>query len=478
MRGMHDPIPLHPTSAPRTDAASVIARQREYFRSGQTRPLSFRRKQLRAFRDAIKRYEDQLLEALRQDLGRCVYEGYYAETMFVDEELIVCERSLEAWAEDRFVASPLLVQPSQSYVRPEPKGVVLVIAPWNYPIQLALAPIGAAIAAGNCSVLKPSELSPNTSRVMTQMIRDSFDPGFITSVEGDAKASEALLNEPWDHIFFTGSTGVGKIVMTAAAKHLVPVTLELGGKSPAFVSAKGNVMHAAKRIAWSKTLNAGQTCVATDYALVEKSVLGKFIEAYKKVITDRYGADPKQSADYARIVNARHFERIRGYLSQGSVAFGGTVDETTRYIAPTLMTDVPPDSPLMTEEIFGPILPVVAVDSMEQALSITNAKPHPLAMYVFSDNHAERERLSSAQTSGGLCFNDAIFHLANPNLPFGGVGASGMGAYHGRTGFDAFSHLRAVFERRFHFENPLVVPPYKMAVSRMRRLMQIMHLID
>jgi aldehyde dehydrogenase (NAD+) len=467
---------LRDVTSSAVDVKSLIDRQRAFFRAGKTRSIHFRLQQLRALREAIERYEDQLLAALQADLGRPPYEGFFTETMFTSEEIVFAERSLSEWVEDREVPSALLVQPVRSFIRPEPKGVVLIMAPWNYPVQLALAPVAAAIAAGNCIVLKPSEIAPESSRVLAQLVRDTFDPGFVTVVEGGISVADALLAEPWDHIFFTGGTAIGRIVMEKAAKHLTPVTLELGGKSPAFVTKHAKVEHAAHRIAWSKSVNAGQTCVATDYALVDRSIYEPFIAAYRQSIRDRYGADPRASKDYARIVNARHFQRLRGYLSEGTVALGGEVDEAERYIAPTLLTDVRLDAPIMRDEIFGPILPVIPVDSLEAALAITQAKPHPLAMYIFSDNEAERERLLQAQTSGGVVVNDTMYHLGNPHLPFGGVGASGMGAYHGRVGFDTFSHLRAVMVRRLHFENPLTTPPYKIPVRTLRRLLRALHL--
>lgn len=460
------------------DVKGILDRQRTFFRSGKTRSLDFRLNQLKALRMALGRFEERLLEALKADLGRPTFEGFYTETMFTEEEIVAAEHGLAEWMEDREVATPVLVQPARSFIRPEPKGVVLVIAPWNYPVQLALAPIIAAVSAGNCVVVKPSELAPACSRVLTALIADTFDPGFITAVEGGVDVSDALLAEAWDHIFFTGGTGIGRIIMEKAAKHLTPVTLELGGKSPAFVTKHAKVEHAAHRIAWSKSVNAGQTCVAADYALVDRAVYDKFVAAYRKSLTERYGANPRVSPDFARIINTRHFERLRGYLGDGQVLIGGETDETERYIAPTVLGEVRLDSAVMRDEIFGPILPIIAVDSVDEALAVTQARPHPLAMYVFSDNHAERERLLQAQTSGGVVINDTMYHLANSSLPFGGIGQSGMGAYHGRVGFDTFSHLRAVMVRRMHFENPLTTPPYKTSRQTVKRLLRMLHLFS
>ena len=460
------------------DVTSILHAQRTFFRSGKTRSLNFRLNQLRALREAIERYEERLLDALKADLGRATFEGYYTETMFTVEEIVTTEQSLREWVEDREVPTPVLVQPARSFIRPEPKGVVLVIAPWNYPVQLALAPVVAAIAAGNCIVLKPSEVAPACSHVLAQLVGETFDPAYITAVEGGIDVSDALLAEPWGHIFFTGGTGIGRIVMEKAAKHLTPVTLELGGKSPAFVTKHAKIAHAAHRIAWSKSVNAGQTCVAADYALVDRTVYDKFLAAYRKSIAQRYGENPQASPDFARIINARHFERLKGYLAQGQVLVGGETDETQRYIAPTVLGDVSLDAPVMQDEIFGPILPIIPVDSIDAALAITQARPHPLAMYVFSDNNSERERLLQAQTSGGVVINDTMYHLGNSNLPFGGIGASGMGAYHGKVGFDTFSHLRAVMVRRLHFENPLTTPPYKTPRKTVKRLLKMLHLFS
>lgn len=460
---------------PAVDIAALLDKQRRFFVSGQTRPLEFRRAQLKKLDAAIKAYETRIQEALKADLGRHPTESSMVETMVCGEEIFAALAGIDEWVQDRPVSTPLAVFPAHSYIRPEPKGVVLVIAPWNYPMQLAIAPLIAAISAGCCTVIKPSELTPQTSRVIAQLVSDTFDPAFVAVVEGGIEASTRLLDEKWDHIFYTGSTQVGRVIMEKAAKHLTPVTLELGGKSPTFVTKKAKIKWAAKRIAWGKNINAGQTCIAPDYVLVERSVADELMDAYKTSVQERYGANLRSSPDFPRIVNQRHLTRLSGYLKNGTVRWGGEVDEADRFMAPSIMTDVALDSPVMTDEIFGPILPFIPFDTLDEALAISNARSRPLAMYLFSEKRSEIDYLMQRQISGGAAVNDTINHYVNHHLPFGGVGDSGMGGYHGQFGFDVFSHQRGVYEKRGRIENPLLSAPYEGKLSKLKKLVPFVH---
>ncbi|WP_152599710.1 aldehyde dehydrogenase family protein [Hoeflea sp. BAL378] len=455
-----------------TQISQTVADLRAGFDTGRTRPIEWRRAQLHRLKAMIEDNEGALLDALHADLGKSAFEGRLTETGTVLAEITHVLRHLKGWMRPARVWTPLTNQPGYAMIRPEPLGVALIIAPWNYPFYLLAMPLIGAIAAGNCAVLKPSEISAHTSRVLARLIPDFMDSQAIRVVEGDAETATELLEQRFDHIFFTGGEHVGKIVMTAAAKHLTPVTLELGGKSPAIVASDCDLQLAARRVAWGKFLNAGQTCIAPDYVLVEEKAADAFVAGLKTAITDFFGADPKASPDYPRLVSDRHFARVRDLIAGGTVAAGGECDPETRYIAPTVLTGVDLQAPVMREEIFGPVLPVVPYRGIEEAIAFVTARPKPLALYLFSNAREIREKVLAGTSSGGACINDVVMHLAVPELPFGGVGASGMGACHGRASFDTFSHARSVLVKSEWPDLPLRYAPFTSAKFKwLRRLM-------
>ena len=450
-------------------APRVVQQLRETFRTGRTRPLSWRRTQLEALRRFLEVEEDAILAALQRDLGKPRYEAVTGELSVVHGELTAALGSLARWTRAESVSVPLVHQPGSARIEREPLGVVLIIGPWNYPLQLLLAPLVSAIAAGNAAVLKPSEHAPASSDLLVDRLTHYLDPEAFAVFPGDAAASQALLAQRFDHIFFTGGGRVGRLVLLAAAEHLTPVTLELGGKSPAIVDASADIEVAARRIAWGRFYNAGQTCVAPDYVLVERSVASKLRAALERSLDRFYGEHPAESPDFARIVNKAHLQRLRGLLEGVSVVRGGGVDEEGLFMEPTLVWNPPLDSALMQEEIFGPILPVIPVDSVDAALDIVANRPDPLSLYLFSRDAQAKERVRTATRSGALVFNDVIIHLTVSGLPFGGVGASGMGRAHGRAGFETFTQQRSVMSRGTWFDPPVRYPPYtdrKLNLSR------------
>ena len=429
--------------------------------SGSLHSITDRKAQLEALRTMLVDHEGTLTDALHDDLGKSAIEAYTTEIGFTINEIGHTLKHIAGWAKPRKVSLPLHFRPGSARIHPEPLGTVLIIAPWNYPLQLVLAPLVGAIAAGNTAVVKPSEVAPATADALDRLLPEYLDRSVVQVVTGAVPETTALLDEQWDHIFYTGNGTVGRIVMEAASKHLTPVTLELGGKSPAIVTANADLEVTARRIAWGKWTNAGQTCVAPDYVLVDRSVASRFISEMSTAITGFYGADPAASPDYGRIVNERHFERLTGLLDgAGTVTHGGSHDAEQRYIAPTVITDVDPDSPIMQEEIFGPLLPVITYDQLDEAISFVNERDKPLALYAFTDEASEADRLVQATTAGGVTINHTLLNLAVPEFPFGGVGASGMGAYHGQYGFDQFSHLKPVLNRRSSPDPSLAYPPY------------------
>lgn len=439
--------------------AGCVAAARAAFDDGRTRPLHWRLATLAAVRDALVDREADLLEALRLDLGKPVFEAWTADVGFGIKEVDHAVAHLRTWMKPQRVRTPVTFKPGVSRIVPEPLGVVCVIAPWNYPVQLSIQPMVAAVAAGNAVVVKPSELAPASAAVIADIITRLADPA-LQVVQGGVAETTELLAQRFDHLFYTGNGKVARVVMAAAAEHLTPVTLELGGKSPAIVTADANLDVAAHRIVWGKFLNAGQTCIAPDYVLVDRRVHDALVERMVAVVAEFYGDDPQQSPDYARIVNSSHFHRIEKLLDSGTVAVGGVTDPDTRYVAPTILTDVARDAPAMADEIFGPVLPVLATDGLDDALSVVNAGDKPLALYVFSERKAEVADVLDRTSSGGACVNGTIFHVSNPDLPFGGVGPSGMGAYHGKFGFDTFSHQRAVHVRSTRLDPPMMYPPF------------------
>lgn len=437
----------------------LIARQRQFFASGKTRDLDFRIAQLKKLKDAVKAMEPEIMGALKKDLNKSEFEAYTSEVGFLYEEIGHTIKHLRDWAKPRKVPTPLLHQPSQSFVYSQPLGDVLIIGPWNYPFMLLLSPLVGSIAAGNCAVLKPSEISAHTGEIVARLVERTFSPEFCAVVGGGVPETTALLAERFDHIFFTGSIPVGRIVMRAAAEHLTPVTLELGGKSPCIVDKDTDLAVTARRIVWGKFYNAGQTCVAPDYLLVQKSIKKDLIGAMKGCLTEFFGDDPAASADYGRIISPRHWDRLMGMVS-GNVAAGGKGDRSSLYLAPTILDDATMEDKAMEDEIFGPLLPVLSYDTLDDAIRTVARRPNPLACYVFTSRPETERRVIEEIPFGGGCVNNALIHLANPNIPFGGVGQSGMGAYHGKDSFDTFSHRKSVVKSSFMMDVKLKYPPY------------------
>jgi len=448
------------TDAPAIPLASTADALRATYRSGVTRPLAWRRHQLEQLAAMIEDNEAELLEALRVDLGKSPIEAFITELAFVSGEIRALIKHLGRWNRPKRVSSPIVTLPARSKLVPEPLGVVLVIAPWNYPVQLLLAPVAAAIAAGNTVVMKPSEISAATSAVLGRLVPRYMDTSAVTLVEGGVPETTELLEQHFDHIFYTGNGTVGRVVMAAAAKHLTPVTLELGGKSPVIIDASANLKVAARRIAWGKWLNAGQTCIAPDYVLVHEKVRQAFLDQLATAITAFFGADPHDSPDYGRIISDRHAARLTALMQGGTVAIGGTCEPSERYIAPTVLVDVDPGSPIMREEIFGPLLPVLTVSSVREAVDFVNERDHPLALYVFAGDKHVVDDVLARTTSGGVTVNGTMLHFTNPDLPFGGVGESGMGGYHGESGVRLFQHMRPVLTRGTAIDPSLPYPPY------------------
>ena len=457
---------------PEVDISGAVAHLRSSFDSYRTRDIGWRLEQLRCLKTMVLEREADIFAALKQDLGKSTFESWVTETGFVVSDIDYAIKRLRAWMKPQKVSTPLINQPGSSAVHREPLGVILIIGAWNYPFQLVMSPLVGAIAAGNCTVVKPSEVSAETSAVVVRGICDYLDQDAIRVIEGGVPETTALLKERFDHIFYTGGRNVGRIVMEAAAKHLTPVTLELGGKNPCIVDCNVNLAVAARRIVWGKFLNAGQTCVAPDYVLVHEKVEPEFLDRMKSAVQQFYGANPKDSLDYPRIINERHFKRLKDLLDCGEVVTGGETDRGERYIAPTILRDVPPNSPVMDDEIFGPILPVLTVSHVDEAISFINARPKPLALYIFSQDKRLQQRVLQRTSSGGVCVNDVVVHVAVPELPFGGVGASGTGAYHGRASFETFSHRKSVLRKSMRVDLPVRYPPY--SVSKLKWIKRLL----
>lgn len=447
------------TSAATKKMQQSVQDQRAYFNTGKTKDLEFRLKMLRLLKTAIESHKENLEAALKKDLNKSETESYATEIGVTIAEINHYISNLRTWVRGHKVPTPLFFLPGKSEIRYEPYGVCLVIGPWNYPFKNLFGPVLGAVSAGNCIVLKPSENAPNTAAAIKDMVSEHFDPEYMVVIEGGVSETTELLKEKFDYLFFTGGTEIGKIIYQAAAKHLTPVTLELGGKSPAIIHKSANLEVTAKRLAWGKFINLGQTCIAPDYLLVDNSIKDKLIERLKKAIVDFYGEDPSKSPDLGRIVNKHHFNRVKG-LIEGDVIFGGDSNEEDRFIGPTIINNVKLDDKVMQEEIFGPIIPIIGYDDIEEAIDIINKRPKPLALYVFSNNHGARKKVINSTSSGGVCINETIMHVGSPYLPFGGVGSSGIGAYNGRTGFETFSHRRSVMTRSFMFDVPQKYPPF------------------
>ncbi len=437
---------------------ALVRQQRAFFSTGRTKPIEFRIAQLQKLKQAIIDHQDAIVEAVKVDLGRPALEAYFEIGTL--SELNLALKNLKSWMKPQRVGSSIDQFPSSAWIQPDPLGVALIIGPWNYPFQLMMAPLVGAIAAGNCAVLKPSEHAAQTSKVVAKIIASTFAPEYVAVVEGDAEVSQQLLAEKYDHIFFTGGTSIGRIIMAAAAKHLTPVTLELGGKSPCIVDTEIKVEYAARRIVWGKFINAGQTCIAPDYLLVDRRIKDELMIAIKQCIQEFFGEDPAQSNSYGRIISQRHLDRLAGFLDSGEIAVGGQTDRESRYFAPTILDNVSWDSPVMQEEIFGPILPVLTYESLDEAIALINDRPKPLALYLFSSNKDKQEQVLGSTSSGGVCLNDTVMQVGVATLPFGGVGESGMGSYHGKASFDTFSHFKSVLKKGFLFDLKWRYAPY------------------
>lgn len=455
-------------------ASDGLLSMRAYFDSGITRPYNFRLEQLIRLKGAIRKNLVPLQQALYKDLQKSPEETWITETGFLLAEISYAIKNLHSWMKEERVGTNLLNLPSKSYVKRVPLGVVFIIAPWNYPLQLLFTPLVGAIAAGNCMVLKPSEFAPATAAIMEQIIGGLFEPNYIRVRGGEgAVVIPKLMDEfVFDHVFYTGSTSVGKSIYQMAAKHLVPVTLELGGKSPCVVEADANIEVAAKRILMTKFSNSGQMCVAPDYLLVHESIKNALTDAFKATLPKFFGEDASASYDYGRIINQKQFDRLKGYLGQGKIVIGGNSNRQNLYIEPTIMDEVSIDSPLMCEEIFGPILPMLSFKTMEEARAIIARNKHPLAFYVFTSSNRKEQAWLNSIESGGACVNNAALHLTNHKLPFGGRGTSGTGNYHGRFSFETFSHRQAVMKTPTWFDPAIKYPPFKGRLKLFKKLMQ------
>lgn len=452
----------------------ILKKQKEFFNTRKTKDIDFRISNLKKLKDIIKKNEDRILEALKEDLNKSYFEGYSTEVGIVYEEINIQIKHLKKWAKKESVSSSIIFFPSRSYVYKEPYGVSLIIGPFNYPFQLVVAPLIGAIAAGNCVVMKPSEYSINTSKILEEIINSNFDEGYIRVVEpeGGKEVVSELLTLDFDYIFFTGSPMVGEIVMEAAAKKLIPVTLELGGKSPCIIDKDANLKLSAKRIVWGKFLNAGQTCVAPDYLMVHKKVKEEFLKSLVEEIEDQYGKDIRKNDEYPRIIRERDVERLSGYLKDGNIYFGGDYDVKSKYMMPTILTDVDVNSEVMNNEIFGPILPVLEFDDIDKVIDFVNSRAKPLALYYFSESKNNIEYVLENTSSGGVTINDTVLQAGYKNLPFGGVGNSGIGEYHGKSSFDTFTHRKSVVKRGTYIEFPFRFAPFGDKINLIRKVMK------
>lgn len=434
-----------------------------FFNTHKTKNLKFRKQQLKLLSKNIKNHENELLDALYKDLGKSKVEAYATEISMLLKSIKLMRKELKNWSKTKQTDTPLYLFPTKSYIKKEPYGTVLIIGPFNYPVQLVFEPLIGAIAAGNTAIVKPSELTPHVAIVIKDIIEDTFDEAYVSVVEGGIEETQALLSLPFDYMFFTGSEKVGKIVYEAAARKLIPVTLELGGKSPVIVDDTANIKVASERISFGKFTNAGQTCVAPDYILVQRKVKNDLIKALKKTIIEFYGENIEKSPDFGRIVNQKHFNRLNDLIqiNKDNVVFGGNSSKEDLYIEPTLLDNITNDNKIMKEEIFGPILPIITYDNFDEVLEIIQSKSKPLSLYLFSEDENMTHRVVEELSFGGGAINDTLMHLANPNLPFGGVGSSGIGQYHGKYSFDTFSHMKSYTFKSTRLESSLFFPPYK-----------------
>lgn len=451
----------------------IIQQHHHFHNSGRTLDIQFRIEQLRKLKEAIQRNEQPIMAALYQDLRKSEFEAYATEIGLTLDSIAYTIKHLKQWMKPKKVKTPFHQFPSKSFILKEPYGTILIVGPFNYPFHLVIEPLVGAIAAGNCAVLKPSENTPTVSAIIANIIKETFDESYIRVIEGERETTSILIHAPFDYIFFTGSVPVGKIVMEAAAKNLVPVTLELGGKSPVIVDRSANIELAAKRIIWGKLVNTGQTCIAPDYIFAHTEIRQELIEAMKTVIIDFYGNNAKDSSDYGRIVNERQFDRLHAILEKDSanVLYGGHSDKEDLYIEPTLLASHSSDA-AMQEEIFGPILPILEYRQLEEVIQSIHNHPKPLALYLFTASKEVENEVLRRVSFGGGCINDTLSHFASSHLPFGGVGNSGIGAYHGRSSFDLFSHNKSMMKKSTTIKINVVFPPYKDKVNIIKKLLK------
>ena len=456
------------------DINLIFKNQKEFFESGKTINVDYRIKNLKKLNNIIKKNEDKILNELKKDLGKSNFEGYVTEVGILYDDINFHIKNVKKWSSEEKRKSPIVYYPSKSYIYKEPYGVTLIIGPFNYPFQLVIAPLIGAISAGNTAIIKPSENSRNIALLLEKLINENFPEGYLRVVNplGGKETVSLLLDKPFDYIFFTGSVRVGKLVMQKAAQHLTPVTLELGGKSPCIVDSDAKLKLAAKRIVWGKFLNAGQTCVAPDYLCVHKSVKDELLKLIINEIRVQFGENVSNSEDYPRIVNKSSLERLSGYLNDGKIYYGGNIDEDNLYMEPTLIIKPDLNSPLMSDEIFGPILPILVYEDLDNVIKFINHREKPLALYYFSESKKKIKYVLTSTTSGGVTINDTIIHVANPNLPFGGVGNSGVGKYHGKESFETFTHNKSVMKRGTFIEFNIRFAPYKNKLNLVKRIMK------
>lgn len=451
----------------------ILSEQKQYFHGGETKAIDFRIKQLKKLKRAVQSNEKLIIEALYKDLHKPEFEAYATEVGYIYDSINYFIKNLRRWAKPKRVKTPAVHFGSKSYIYPEPYGTVLIIGPFNYPFQLMLEPMIGAIAAGNCVVLKPSEYTANVSRAIDKLIKENFDENYIGVIEGGKEVTSALINSPFNYIFFTGSVTVGKIVMEAAAKNLIPVTLELGGKSPCIVDETANIDIAAQRIVWGKFMNVGQTCVAPDYILVHSKIKQQLIRKIIEKIKQFYGASPKDSKDYGRIINEKQIKRLVELVDKDKTIYGGEFDIDDLYIAPTIMDQVTWEDKVMEDEIFGPILPIIEYEDLDDSIKKINTRPRPLALYLFTESKSIEQKVIENVSYGGGCINDTMLHLTSPFLPFGGVGTAGLGSYHGQKSFETFSHMKSILKKSTRINISLIFPPYsKEKVKLLRRVMK------
>ena len=450
--------------------AAVVSQQRRYFATGATLPVEHRIEALKKLRRLLLENEAAIAEALYSDLGKSPMEGYMCETGLVVSEISYLLRHVRKFAKEKTVATPIAQFASRSYKKPSPYGVTLIMSPWNYPLLLTLDPLADAIAAGNTAVIKPSAYSPATSALLEKLLGEAFPREYVAVVTGGRAENACLLEEKFDYIFFTGSKAVGQMVLEKAAKHLTPATLELGGKSPCIIDASANLKLAAKRVVFGKYLNCGQTCVAPDYVLCHRSVKDAFLQEVKKQIAAQYGTDALHNEAYGKIISEKHFQRVTGLIDPEKVAVGGRFDGASRKIEPTVLDNVSWEDRVMGEEIFGPIMPILTFDSLEEVIEAVNSREKPLALYIFAQDKAVIDQVTSRCAYGGGCVNDVVIHLATSEMGFGGVGESGMGAYHGKTGFDTFTHYKSIVDKKTWMDLPMRYQPYRKLYEKMLRI--------